>query len=71
MKVAHNDSNLGRIEQGCISENLEVLGISSVDVQVRNDGRSSVERLNTGETSLNREGNSSDRDISGVGGCDD
>jgi hypothetical protein len=54
-----------------LTKNLEIRGITVVNIQIRNDGRSSVERLNTSETSLNREGNSRNGNISGVGSSDD
>jgi hypothetical protein len=53
-----------------LTKNLEVRRVTVVNVQVRNDGRSSVERLDTSETGLNREGNSRNGDISGVGSSD-
>lgn len=42
-----------------------------MNIQVRHDSRTSVERLDSSETCLDRERNAGNGDVAGVGCCDD
>lgn len=53
------------------TEDAQVVGEAAVDVDVRDDRRASVERLDAGQVRVDREGDARDRDVAGVGASRD